>query len=48
MVKMIKKFKNKRRKATKAVVPQEKVCEKNSVLLIDLGEKRKEIREERA
>lgn len=42
---MVKKFKNRRRKATKAVVSQGKVCEKNSVLVIDLEEKEGKLEE---
>lgn len=38
--KLIEKMKTERRKITKAIVPQEKVFEKSSELLIDLTEKR--------
>lgn len=39
MAEVVEKSKNERRKATKTVVSQEKVCEKNSVLHIDLDRK---------
>lgn len=48
MAEIVKKFENKRRKATKAVILEEKICEKNSVLLIDLGEKQGKSGENRA
>lgn len=41
MAEVVEKFENERRKATKVVVPQEKVFEENFVLLIDLEEQGK-------
>lgn len=41
MAEVVEKFENERRKATKAVVLQEKVFEENFVLLIDLEEQGK-------